>query len=186
MRTSFKKNNTLPLKIIVGCVSFLFTLFIIIAMTSFTNEIKLTVTSTSFNDNGMIPVKYSCEGQEISPPLKITDIPLGAKSLALTVHDPDAPAKGGFTHWVVWNIDTDGNIPENFKSAEQGLNGSNKAGYKGMCPPSGTHHYHFKVYALNAHLDIERNTDKSGLERAMRGHIMAEGALVGLYTKTKS
>jgi Raf kinase inhibitor-like YbhB/YbcL family protein len=185
MQRSFKNYNTLTLKIIVGCVSFLFTLFIIIAMTSFTNEIKLSVTSTSFTNNGLIPAKYSCEGEEISPPLKITDIPPGAKSLALTVHDPDAPAKGGFTHWVVWNIDTNGNIPENFKNAEQGMNGSNKAGYKGMCPPSGTHHYHFKVYALNTRLTIERNTDKSGLEKAMRTHIMAEGELVGLYAKTK-
>jgi hypothetical protein len=179
-------NNTLSLKIIFRCsLSLLLILFISTVMASFTNEIKLTVTSTSFTDNGMIPKKYSCEGEEISPPLKITDIPAGTKSLALTVHDPDAPAKGGFTHWVIWNIDLDGNIPENFKNAEQGLNGSNKQGYKGMCPPSGTHHYHFKAYALNTRLNINRNTDKAGLEKAMRGHIMGEGELVGLYTKAK-
>lgn len=154
-------------------------------MTLFTNKIKLTVTSTSFRDNGMIPGKYSCEGEEISPPLKITDIPADTKSLALIVHDPDAPVKGGFTHWVVWNIDIDGNIPENFKKAEQGLNGSKKRGYKGMCPPSGTHHYHFKVYALDTSLNIDINMDKPGLEKAMSGHVLEEGELVGLYAKTK-
>ncbi|HEY8780590.1 MAG TPA: YbhB/YbcL family Raf kinase inhibitor-like protein [Mucilaginibacter sp.] len=146
---------------------------------------RLTVTSTSFTDNGLIPAKYSCEGQEVNPPLHITGVPDDAKSLALIVHDPDAPAKGGFTHWVVWNIDTKGNIPENFKGAEQGLNGAKKEGYKGMCPPSGTHHYHFMVYALNTRLSISKNTDKAGLEKAMHGHILAEGDIVGLYKKMK-
>jgi Raf kinase inhibitor-like YbhB/YbcL family protein len=160
-------------------------LLIMIVITAITNKMKLTVTSTSFTDDGSIPAKYSCEGEEISPPLHVTGIPAGAKSLALIVHDPDAPLKGGFTHWVVWNIDVNGTIPENFKGAEQGLNGAKKEGYKGMCPPSGTHHYHFMMYALNARLSISKNTDKAGLESAMRGHILAEGDLVGLYKKMK-
>jgi Raf kinase inhibitor-like YbhB/YbcL family protein len=160
-------------------------LLIITVMTSLTNRTKLVVTSTSFTDNGPIPAKYSCQGQEVSPPLNVTAIPAGTKSLALILHDPDAPMKGGFTHWVVWNIDINGNIPENFKGAEQGLNGAKKEGYIGMCPPSGTHHYHFMVYALDARLDISKNTDKPGLEKAMTGHILGEGELVGLYAKTK-
>ena len=166
-------------------ISITFFLFIIIIMTSFINKTRLTVTSTSFTGNGLIPAKYSCEGEEISPPLNISGIPAGTKSLALIVHDPDAPVKGGFTHWVVWNMDISGNIPENFKNAEQGLNGTKKQGYKGMCPPSGTHHYHFKAYALDTRLNIDINTDKAGLEKAMSGHILAEGELIGLYAKAK-
>ena len=156
------------------------------AITSFSNSPKLKITSTSFANNGSIPSKYSCEGEEVSPPLLISDIPSGTKSLAIILHDPDAPREGGFTHWVVWNIDPgNNNIPENFKGAQQGLNGAGQPGYKGMCPPSGTHHYHFMVYALDTKLDIDKKTDKAGLEKSMQGHILAQGDLVGLYKKTK-
>lgn len=156
------------------------------AITSFSNSPKLKITSTSFANNGSIPSKYSCEGEEASPPLLISDIPSGTKSLAIILHDPDAPREGGFTHWVVWNIDPgNNNIPENFKGAQQGLNGAGQPGYKGMCPPSGTHHYHFMVYALDTKLDIDKKTDKAGLEKSMQGHILAQGDLVGLYKKTK-
>jgi len=156
------------------------------AITSFSNSPKLKITSTSFANNGSIPSKYSCEGEEVSPPLLISDIPSGTKSLAIILHDPDAPREGGFTHWVVWNIDPgNNNIPENFKGAQQGLNGAGQPGYKGMCPPSGTHHYHFMVYALDTKLDIDKKTDKTGLEKSMQGHILAQGDLVGLYKKTK-
>lgn len=154
-------------------------------MASFTSQTKLTVTSTSFKDNGNIPSKYSCEGTQASPPLAVAGVPSGAKSLALILHDPDAPMPGGFTHWVVWNIPAEGNIPEDFKGAEQGFNGAKRSGYIGMCPPSGTHHYHFKVYALDTRLTIDRNTDKAGLEKAMTGHILSEGEIVGLYAKMK-
>ena len=156
------------------------------AITSFSNSPKLKITSTSFANNGSIPSRYSCEGEEASPPLLISDIPSGTKSLAIILHDPDAPREGGFTHWVVWNIDPGNiNIPENFKGAQQGLNGAGQPGYKGMCPPSGTHHYHFMVYALDTKLDIDKKTDKAGLEKSMQGHILAQGDLVGLYKKTK-
>jgi Raf kinase inhibitor-like YbhB/YbcL family protein len=153
-------------------------LIIMVGVTSFSGVRQLTVTSAAFTNNGAIPAKYTCEGAGISPPVHITGAPAGTKSLALIVHDPDAAKKGGFTHWVVWNIDIKGDIPEDFKGADQGLNGSNKPGYKGMCPPSGTHHYHFMVYALNANLRLNPNTDKQGLESAMRGHILAEGELI--------
>ena len=156
------------------------------AITSFSNSPKLKITSTSFANNSSIPAKYSCEGEEASPPLLISDIPSGTKSLAIILHDPDAPREGGFTHWVVWNIEPgNNNIPENFKGAQQGLNGAGQPGYKGMCPPSGTHHYHFMVYALDTKLDIDKKKDKAGLEKSMQGHILAQGDLVGLYKKTK-
>ncbi len=146
---------------------------------------NLTVTSTSFSNNASIPMKYSCEGMEVSPPLQISNIPSGARSLAIILHDPDA-GQNGFTHWVAWNISVDGNIPEGFKGGDQGKNGAGQSGYKGMCPPTGTHHYHFKVYALDTMLDIDEKTDKAGLEKSMEGHILAQGELVGLYKKTKS
>jgi len=158
----------------------------VVALTSFSNNPALKISSTSFANNSTIPAKYSCEGEEVSPPLLISDIPSGTKSLAIILHDPDAPRAGGFTHWVVWNIEpADNKIPENFKGAEQGLNGTEQPGYKGMCPPSGTHHYHFRVYALDTKLDLDKKTDKAGLESSMKGHILAEGDLVGLYKKTK-
>jgi Raf kinase inhibitor-like YbhB/YbcL family protein len=164
-------------------LSIFIALFISAIILSLTDKSKLMITSTVFMDNNMIPSKYSCEGENISPPLSIADIPANAKSLALIMHDPDAPMKGGFTHWVVWNMDVNGDIPENFKGGEQGMNSSKKQGYTGMCPPSGTHHYHFKVYALDTRLNPGSNTDKAGLERAMKGHILAKGELVGLYAK---
>ena len=156
-----------------------------IVITSFSST-KLMVTSPGFKNDGMMPAKYSCEGDEVSPPLHIADIPANAKSLAIIMHDPDAPMQGGFTHWVVWNIAPGSDISENFKGAVQGMNDSGQSGYKGMCPPSGTHHYHITVYALDRMLDIDKKTDMKGLEKAMQEHIVAQGELVGLYTKTKS
>ena len=159
--------------------------FIVIGILSFTNKSGLKITSPAFTENGMIPAKYSCEGGESSPRLHISDIPAGAKTLALILHDPDAPMAGGFTHWVLWNLDVNGDIPENFKGAEQGYNSMKQTGYKGMCPPTGTHHYHFMVYALDTKLELNKSTDKAGLEKAMQGHILATGDLVGLYKKQK-
>lgn len=163
-----------------------FSVFAVCILSSFACSTSLKITSSAFSNNGNIPMKYTCEGEQISPPLDITGIPAGTKSLALIVHDPDAPMKGGFTHWVVWNMDPSTTlIPEAFKSGEQGLNGAQKTGYIAMCPPTGTHHYHFIVYALNTKLDISKQTGKSGLEKAMKGHILAQGELVGLYKKNK-
>ncbi|HEX5149876.1 MAG TPA: YbhB/YbcL family Raf kinase inhibitor-like protein [Parafilimonas sp.] len=155
------------------------------ALATFSTTTNLKVTSIAFANNSAIPVKYSCEGEEVSPPLSISDVPTGTKSLAVIVHDPDAPKEGGFTHWVVWNINVTDRLPENFKDAEQGLNGAGVPGYKGMCPPTGTHHYHFMVYALDTRLSIDAKTDKAALEKSMQGHILAEGELVGLYKKSK-
>ena len=155
------------------------------ALATFSTIPKLKVSSMAFADNSAIPMKYSCEGEEVSPPLSISDVPAGTKSLAIIVHDPDAPKEGGFTHWVVWNISVTDRLPENFKGAEQGLNGSGQPGYKGMCPPTGTHHYHFIVYALDTMLSLDAKTDKATLEKNMQGHILAQGELVGLYKKSK-
>ncbi|HWD88756.1 MAG TPA: YbhB/YbcL family Raf kinase inhibitor-like protein [Mucilaginibacter sp.] len=152
--------------------------------TTATAQSKLTVTSSSFSANGIIPAKYTCQGQQVSPPLQISGMPSGTKSLAIILHDPDAAMPGGFTHWVVWNLPTDGNIAEDFKGADQGLNGARQSGYTGMCPPSGIHHYHFMVYALDANLRLDKaSTNKAALESAMAGHILAQGDLVGLYQK---
>jgi len=146
---------------------------------------RLEISSSSFDNNGMIPARYSCEGENISPALTVTGIPPGTKSLSLVLHDPDAPMNGGFTHWVVWNIDPDGNFSDNIAKAQQGLNDSKKQGYTGMCPPSGTHRYYFRVYALDNKLNLGKGTNRISLEKAMNGHILGQGELVGLYAKTK-
>ena len=157
---------------------YLFTFFFVASMSSKT----LTVTSPAFKENEMIPAKYTCIGEDINPEISITGIPEEAKSLALIMDDPDAPS-GDFVHWVMWNIPTDGKIAENSAPGEQGLNGMDENKYKGPCPPSGTHHYHFKVYALDTKLELSNETDKQGLLKAMEGHVLSSGELVGLFKK---
>jgi Raf kinase inhibitor-like YbhB/YbcL family protein len=159
-----------------------------IAMLSFISFIlyaTLTVTSPAFGANTMIPAKYTCQGASVSPALHIGDLPAQTKTLAIILHDPDAGRPGGFTHWVAFNIDPTQDIPEGFKGGVQALNGAGKAGYIGPCPPTGVHHYHFMVYALDARLDLSAQAGKADLEKAMQGHILAQGDLVGLYEKTK-
>ena len=143
------------------------------------NTKKLNV-SSSF-PNGIIPDKYTCNGSNINPPLAISNIPSETKTLALIVDDPDAPMKT-FVHWVMWNIPV-ANIEENSAPGEQGKNDFNKNKYSGPCPPSGTHRYFFKVHALDTELNLPPSTTKVDLEKAMNGHILAEGALTGKYSK---
>lgn len=143
----------------------------------------MKIESTVFGNNEKIPSIYTCDGQNINPPLKISDIPANAKSMALIMDDPDAP-RGTFVHWVVWNINAETKeIPENTVPSEsmEGITGRGMAGYIGPCPPSGTHRYFFKLYALDDKLDLPANTDKTGLEKAMENHIIAKGELMGLY-----
>lgn len=147
---------------------------------------ELMVTSSAFTNGGMIPSQYSCEGNEMSPPLKIGNIPRNTQWLALIVHEPDAPVKGGFTHWVLWNIPVMEDITENYKGGVVGMNSAKERGYKGMCPPTGSHHYRFMVYALDKKPDITDATDKAALEKAMKGHILATGEITGMYKKIKS
>lgn len=145
----------------------------------------LTITSPAFNSNGSIPRQYTCDGKDVSPPLVIGNVPGGTRSLALIVDDPDAPA-GTWVHWVLWNIDPAvKEIRENSSppGALQGKNDFGKNSYGGPCPPSGTHRYFFKVYALDTMLSIDRNSTKQDLEKAMKGHILAEGKIVGLYKR---
>lgn len=145
----------------------------------------IDLSSSAFTEGGMIPSKYSCEGSQASPPLKFKGIPANAKSLAIIVHDPDAPKAGGVTHWVVWNIPVSGTIAENFKGGVQGQNSDQQSGYMGMCPPDGTHHYNFMIYALDSLLALDKRSDKAALEQAMQGHILGQGILTVLYRKNK-
>jgi Raf kinase inhibitor-like YbhB/YbcL family protein len=143
----------------------------------------LIVKSPAFENNKLIPKKHSCDGEEVNPPLNVEGIPMGAKTIALILDDPDAP-RGTFDHWIVWNIPPTGKIAENSVPGTEGLNSAGQQTYIGMCPPSGTHRYFFKVYALDAKLDLKANsTKKKDLEKAMQGHILAKGELVGLYNR---
>jgi Raf kinase inhibitor-like YbhB/YbcL family protein len=142
----------------------------------------LRITSAAFNANQSIPVKYTCEGKDINPPIDIDGIPEKAHSLALIVDDPDAPGKT-WVHWVVWNIPVTHHIKENSVPGEQGLNDFKRSAWGGPCPPSGTHRYFFKAYALDALLELSANTTKKDLEQAMGEHILAYGELIGLYKK---
>jgi Raf kinase inhibitor-like YbhB/YbcL family protein len=144
----------------------------------------LTIKSFAFKSNGFIPAKYTCDGSNINPDLKIDDIPANAKSLAIIVDDPDAP-NGIFSHWVMWDIPVRNNvIVENSAPGIQGRNGIRENKYFGPCPPSGIHHYHFRVFALNTKLStLSRNTDRKGLLNAMEGHIISSCDLIGLYER---
>ncbi len=142
----------------------------------------LKITSAAFRDNEYIPVKYTCDGVNVSPPLDIEHIPEEAKSLALIVDDPDAPG-GTWVHWVMWNIPVTHHIKENEAHGMQGMNDFSKNMYGGPCPPSGTHRYFFKVYALDGTIDLYITSEKSDVEKAISGHILAFGELVGLYKR---
>jgi hypothetical protein len=145
----------------------------------------MTIESPAFKDNGPIPKQYTCDGKDINPPLVFRNIPPGTRSLALIVDDPDAPA-GTWVHWVLWNIDPGAKeIKENSvpAGALQGRNDFRRTSYGGPCPPSGTHRYFFKAYALDTVLNIDRNSTKQDLEKAMKGHVLAEARTVGLYKR---
>lgn len=143
-------------------------------------EMKLT--SPDFGHNQLIPSKFTCEGQDINPTLIIEDIPKEAKSLALIMDDPDAPM-GTWVHWVVFDIPVTNRIEENAIPGKQGITSAGSRNYHGPCPPSGTHRYFFKIYALDALLNLKEGVKKQGLEKAMQGHILAKAELIGLYKK---
>lgn len=144
---------------------------------------ELIVTSTAFENGSTIPEKYTCDGENINPALGIANIPEDTVSLLLIMDDPDAPI-GTFTHWVVWNIDPQLQVSENEVPGIEGLNGAGKTGYVGPCPPSGTHRYFFKFYALDTELDIESGSEISLVESSMDGHVIAYGELAGLYSRS--
>ncbi|RMD91107.1 MAG: YbhB/YbcL family Raf kinase inhibitor-like protein [Calditrichaeota bacterium] len=151
---------------------------------------KIKITSPAFSEGGMIPSKYTCDGQDISPPLNWEKSPAGVKSFALICDDPDAPM-GTWVHWVIFNIPADTtSLPENVPTikvlkngAKQGRNDFRKIGYGGPCPPGGTHRYFFKLYALDTMLDLKSGISKDELLKAMEGHIVARGELMGKYRR---
>lgn len=148
-------------------------------------SLDLVLKSPAFKNKESIPSKYTCDGDNISPPLLIENVPDGAKSLALIVDDPDAPSKT-WSHWVVWNINSNvKEIKENAlpQAGEEGITDFGRAGYGGPCPPSGEHRYMFKLYALDDMLDLPKNSRKEDVEAMMEGHVLAETALVGLYKR---
>ena len=142
----------------------------------------MKLTSPAFENNKTIPAKFTCEGKDISPALTIEGIPAGTKSLALIVDDPDAPV-GTWVHWVVFDIPVMASIEEDSIPGKQGMNNFRRKDYGGPCPPSGTHRYFFKIYALDSELGLSEGIDKKGLEEAMQGHILDKAQLIGLYKK---
>lgn len=144
---------------------------------------EIVITSPVFENKGFIPSKYTCDGANVNPPLSIEATPEGTQSLVLIVDDPDAPM-GIWDHWVVWNISPAKKIEENSVPGSEGLNSFNKHSYGGPCPPSGTHRYFFKVYALDTKLELKTNSKKKDVENAIKGHTLAKGEIVGLYKRT--
>ena len=146
----------------------------------------MKISSSAFSGDGNIPSKFTCDGADTSPPLQIEGAPEAAKTLVLIVDDPDAPS-GLFTHWLVWNVDPktisvgEGNAP----SGVQGRNDFGKTGYGGPCPPSGTHRYYFKAYALDSQLSLAAGANRKQLEAAMKGHVIGQGELMGRYGRKK-
>ncbi len=147
----------------------------------------MQIQSVMFSDNEFIPMQYTCEGEDIIPPLLFLDVPQDAKSLVVIVDDPDA-AVGLWTHWVVFNIPPDthefseGEIPP----GTQGLSSYKKPEWRGPCPSNDTvHHYRFKLFALDTMLDLDENATREEIETAMSTHVIEEAELTGLYQKTK-
>lgn len=140
--------------------------------------------SEAFDHNSEIPSLYTCDGENINPPLQIEGVPEGTLSLVLIVDDPDAPS-GTFTHWVMWNIPADTMFIEEDSVAEGsiGMTTSGTKGYRGPCPPTGAHRYFFKLYALDSKLSLPEGVERDVLEEAMKGHVLAETHIMGLYRR---
>jgi Raf kinase inhibitor-like YbhB/YbcL family protein len=170
--------------------SFIFLIFVFPLFINCTpmKNTEITVSSKSFTSNGLIPSQYTCDGKNISPELNWTQGPEGTKTYALICDDPDAPMKT-WVHWLIFNIPpTVLSIPEDDKGVKGAFYGTTdfrRTGYGGPCPPGGTHHYHFKLYALDIALPLPQGASKSDMENAMKGHILASGDLVCLYARVK-
>lgn len=161
---------------------FIFTDFVL------TNKLQggenMRLTSPAFENNGYIPKKFTCDGEDINPALEIYDIPAKTQSLALIVDDPDAPM-GTWVHWVIFDIPVINRLDENSIPGKQGINDFGRQDYGGPCPPSGTHRYFFKIYALDKRLDLSEGISKQDLEKAMQGHILDKVELIGLYKRNR-
>lgn len=156
-------------------------------------EAAMSLTSEAFEPGGRIPDRYTCTGEDISPPLSLEQVSADAESLVLILDDPDAPG-GVFDHWLLWNIPADTTeIPEGIPQAKQveqlggavqGTNDFNELGYRGPCPPAGTEHeYRFQLYALDKKLELPPGSKRAALEQAMEGHVLEEGTLRGVYSR---
>jgi hypothetical protein len=154
-------------------------------------KMTLEITSPAFSEGGKIPKKYTCDGEDISPPLRLDNVPEETKSLALLCDDPDAPV-GTWVHWVLYDLPPDTrelpeNIPPDKELKKGGVHGNNswkRLGYGGPCPPSGTHRYFFKFYALDKKLDLKPGATAKQVQEAMKGHVLAEGKLMGKYARS--
>jgi hypothetical protein len=148
----------------------------------------MRISSPAFEGMNRIPAKYTCDVENVSPPLEIFDVPQNAKNLVFILDDPDAP-NGTFTHWIMWNIDPLSLvIPENGipQGAQEGFNDANKKGYTGPCPPTGTHRYRFKLFALNKKLDLLPTAKRSDLDEELKDGIIDSAELVGTYSRDPS
>ena len=144
----------------------------------------MKLTSPDFEEGGMIPRGMTCDGGDVSPELNITGVPEGAKSLALIMDDPDAP-RGTFVHWLVWNMPSGTDRMERGKEppGAQGANDFGGKGYRGPCPPSGTHRYFFKLYALDEEPGLKEGSRKEAFEGAIEGHVIEKAELMGRYKR---
>lgn len=151
----------------------------------------MQLSSSAFENGSSIPARYTCKDEDLSPPLQIADVPHAAQTLALILEDPDAP-RGTFSHWLLWNLSTEAtDLPEALPAGEtvlglapaaQGKNDFGTVGYRGPCPPEGSsHHYHFRLLALNAMLRLNPGADRARFDEAIQGKILAEAELVGTF-----
>lgn len=162
--------------VIIFCIT-------ILCQAALAEEGAMQLTSPEFEHNQMIPKKYTCQGEDINPPLEISGIPQETVTLVLINDDPDAPG-GTWDHWIIWNIMPSQAIEEDSIPGMQGKNSWGRNDYGGPCPPSGTHRYFFKLYAIDSELDLQEGATKGQLEAAIDGHILKQSELIGLYKKS--
>ncbi len=184
------------LKKLISLFGIIIILFCLNTGTQFIKQVEggekmgIKLISLAFSEGEMIPKKYTCDGQDVSPPLSWDSFPEGTKSFALISDDPDAPV-GTWIHWVIFNMPSgikklDENIPSQktlSNDMKQGTNDFRRIGYGGPCPPGGTHRYYFKIYALDTMLDLDAGATKDQLLKAMESHILDEGKLMGKYKR---
>jgi Raf kinase inhibitor-like YbhB/YbcL family protein len=194
--SKFRYRHVVP-RFLAGAVFMLYyTVFMSTGLSRAEETMPLTITSTAFIDGGEIPTRYTCQGEDISPPLDWRGVPGNARSLVLIVDDPDAPdpkaPRMTWVHWVLFNLppDTSG-LPEDTApdalppGTGQGINSWNRTGYGGPCPPIGSHRYFHKLYALDTVLDLPGKPTGKTLEAALQGHVIGQTELVGTYQKSR-
>jgi Raf kinase inhibitor-like YbhB/YbcL family protein len=176
-----------------SCLSLALLCFLasLVAVPAGAGSSELSIQSTAFVANGLIPVAYTCSGDDKSPPLAWSGVPAATKVMALIVRDPDAPM-GSYVHWVLYNLPADvTKLPAAIPAiatlesgAEQGVNGRGASAYQGPCPPPGpVHHYHFRIYALDVRLNLTAGANAGEVEQALKGHVLASADLVGTFAR---